>query len=170
MKLHFKEKIKKQPVKKRKQIKKSPKFRTIAGKKETVFCFKVNTDILNVRKEHSEKSKIIHRYKKDDIICASTQSFSWIKTEHGWCSKDYLVRIEPFRTIAGKKETVFCFKVNTDILNVRKEHSEKSKIIHRYKKDDIICASTQSFSWIKTEHGWCSKDYLVRIEPSKSKL
>ena len=98
MKLHFKEKIKKQPVKKRKQIKKSPKFRTIAGKKETVFCFKVNTDILNVRKEHSEKSKIIHRYKKDDIICASTQSFSWIKTEHGWCSKDYLVRIKPSKS------------------------------------------------------------------------
>ena len=94
MKLHFKEKIKKQPVKKNKQIKKSPKFRTIPAKKETIFCFKVNTDILNVRREHSEKSKIIHRYNKDDIICASKQTFNWIETEHGWCSKDYLIRVK----------------------------------------------------------------------------
>ena len=94
MNLHFKEKIKKKPVKKNRQIKKSSKIRTTMGKKETVFCFKVNTDILNVRKEHSEKSIIVHRYNKGDIICASTQSFSWIKTEYGWCSKDYLIRVK----------------------------------------------------------------------------
>ncbi len=95
MKLYFKEKIKKQPIKKSRKTIFTSKIKTTKSKKETIFCFKVNTDILNVRKEHSEKSKIIHRYNKGDIICASTQSFSWIKTEHGWCSKDYLVRVKP---------------------------------------------------------------------------
>ena len=94
MKLHFKEKTKKQPIKKKHQPKNVPKFRTTFPKKKTVFCYKVNTAILNVRKKHSEKSKIIHRYKKDDIICASKQTFSWIETKHGWVSKDYIVRVK----------------------------------------------------------------------------
>ena len=94
MKLHFKEKIKKQPIKKKKQFKRTTKIRMKTENKKTTFCYKVNTDILNVRKKHSEKSKIIHRYKKNDIICATKQTFSWIETKHGWCSKDYLIRVK----------------------------------------------------------------------------
>jgi hypothetical protein len=62
-----------------------------------------------------------------------------------------------------KKVIKHCFKVNTAILNVRKKPYTKSKIVHRYIKDETICAIEQRFSWIKTQHGWCSKDYLLEL-------
>lgn len=97
MMLHFQEKIKNKPIKKNKQIRKVrkiPKSTININQDKIVLCFKVDTDILNVREKHSQKSKIVHRYVKNDIICASKQTFSWIKTKHGWCSKDYLIRVK----------------------------------------------------------------------------
>ncbi len=78
MELFFVEKIKKNTIKKHHKP------------KRTFSCFYVKTDILNVRKRPSSKSKIIHRYNKGQVICAMQQNFAWIKTKHGWCSKDYL--------------------------------------------------------------------------------
>ncbi len=48
------------------------------------------------------------------------------------------------------------------MLNVRENPSySKGKILHRYKKGEVVCAIAQNLNWIKTKHGWCFKKYLL---------
>jgi len=75
------------------------------------------------------------------------------------------VPLQKKKPIVSKKikKSKHCYKVNTDILNVRKKPYTQSKIVHRYTRDEIVCSIQQNFSWVKTQHGWCSKDYLLEL-------
>ncbi len=104
-------------------------------------------------------------------ILATDYSFlnSILNNKYSFKEKSHSNAIELFYNNKAQKQfnkkhknNTNCFKVISYMLNVREKPSySKGKILHRYKKGEVVCAIAQNLNWIKTKHGWCFKKYLL---------
>lgn len=64
-------------------------------------CFYVNANTLNIRERSYARSKKVGEYNKNDRVCATKETSSWVRSDRGWVFKKYLSN-EPFSGAAKK--------------------------------------------------------------------
>lgn len=120
------------------------------------------TDILNVRKEPSTQSNIIHTLSKENKVVISRSQDEWYEipiseTKNGWIHSDY-VKIKPNYSKG---------KIIGDNVHLRKGNSLESEVVKELSVDTYIYVKNYSDGWYQIstfdgENGWVHNE-LVSI-------
>lgn len=85
-------------------------------------CYYVKANTLNIRDRNYASSKKVGKYSKNDRVCATKETDSWVRSDRGWVFKKYLSN-EPFSGAAKKLAAVADIVDKQEYANAQAEHS-----------------------------------------------
>jgi outer membrane protein TolC/uncharacterized protein YgiM (DUF1202 family) len=116
------------------------------------YIAKVN---VNARQNPNIDSKVMGWFLEGNELYSEDYLNGWIKTNRGWVFGENL---ELFI-----KPDVY-YVVNASFLSIRTGPSLKYKVIGRYMDMNEVYPIKEKSGWVKTNRGWISKKYLIKVE------
>ena len=110
---------------------------------------------LNARKGPTLKEKVTGWFVKGDKVFGIKIQGHWVKTHKGWINGDYI-------TVDLTNDTYYI--VNASSLSIRVKPSLTSKIVGTYSDMSEIFSISEKLNWVRTDKGWISKKYLIKID------
>ena len=123
---------------------------------------RVNTKLLNARREPEKTAKVLYKLKKHTIvnIKASFGDWYYINTELGnaYCMKEYIDKVDFVEKLL----------VNAEVLNVRSYYSTDSTIIGKVYRGNILIKLGIHDKWYSVDYkgqtGYVHGDYVTPLQ------
>ncbi len=139
--------------------------------------YMVNNSYLNVRSGPGTGNAQVGTLKQGDIITITeTTKDGWGKFDKGWVYMSYLVKVADAETTTKAPETTTAatsaaakYKVTATVLNVRSGPGTNNAQVGTLKQGDIITITeTTKDGWGKTDKGWVSMTYVVKVADAET--
>lgn len=125
---------------------------------------RVTADVLNIRKSPSADSEKVGSLKKGDAYTIVKTSGKWgyLKSGAGWIHLDYTEEVKTTNLTESKS---FKVKINTSVLNIRKEPDSSSRKVGSVSKGGVYTITKTKGDWgyLKSGIGWIHLGYTERV-------
>ncbi|KRQ87655.1 putative sporulation-specific glycosylase YdhD [Caloramator mitchellensis] len=138
---------------------------TNSGASFKQYKVQVIANYIYIRSSASTSAKIVGKYTKGTVVTVTGKSGSFLKTSKGYIynSSSYIKNyIQSTSTFTSYKAVV-----TASTLNIRQAPSTTAAIVGKYYKGNIIAIIGKSGTFLKTNKGYVSSQYVAKYTPSR---